>query len=54
MDNRIKNLEKFPVVIQEVLSRYSNVFDTTIKKTMNIPEAELNGVQTYKMLHLQA
>ena len=48
VDNRIKNLEKFPVVIQEVLSKYCNVFDTTINKTMNIPDAELNLVDGYK------
>ena len=48
MDNRIKDLEKFPFVIQDVLNKYSNVFDTTIKKTMNIPDAELNLVDGYK------
>ena len=48
MDNRIKNLEKFPVVIQDVLNRYSNVFDTTIKKTMKVPDAELNLVDGYR------
>ena len=35
-------------MIQEVLSKYSNVFDTTIKKTMNIPDAELNLVDGYR------
>ena len=48
MDNRIKNLEKFPVVIQDVLNRYSNVFNTTIKKTMKVPDAELNLVDGYR------
>ena len=48
VDNHIKNLEKFAAVIQEVLSKYSNVFDTTIKKTMNIPDAELNLVNGYR------
>ena len=48
MDNRIKNLEKFPVIIQDVLNRYSNVFDTSIKKTMNVPDAELNLVDGYR------
>ena len=32
MDNRIKDLEKFPSVIQDVLTKYSNVFDTTMKR----------------------
>ena len=35
-------------MIQDVLSKYSNVFDTTIKKTMNIPDAELNLVDGYR------
>ena len=48
VDNRIKNLEKFPAVIQDVLSKYSNVFDTTIKMTMNIPDAELILVDGYR------
>ena len=39
-DNRIKKLENFPPVIRSVLSKYSNVFDTSIKKTMNVPDAQ--------------
>ena len=38
-DNRIKGLEGFPPAIRSVLSKYSNVFDTFIKKTMNVPDA---------------
>ena len=32
MDNPIKDLEKFPSVMQDVLTKYSNVFDTTMKR----------------------
>ena len=35
-------------MIQDVLSKYSIVFDTTMKKTMNIPDAELNLVDGYR------
>ena len=43
-DNRIKGLEGFPPAVQSVLSKYSNVFNTSIRKTMKFPDAELNLV----------
>ena len=47
-DNRIKGLEGFPPVVQSVLSKYSNVFNISIRKTMKVPDAELNLVVGYK------
>ena len=47
-DSRIKGLEDFPPGIRDVLTKYSKVFDTSIKKTMNVPDAQLNLVEGYK------
>ena len=47
-DTRIKGLEDFPPVIRSVLLKYSGVFDTSIKNTMNVPDAQLNLVFGYK------
>ena len=47
-DNRNKGPEDFPPAIRSILSNYSNVFDTSIRKTMNIPDAQLNLVEGYR------
>ena len=47
-DNRIKDLHKFPEEIREVLNKFADVFDTSLKKCMNVPDAQLNLTEDYR------
>ena len=40
--------QKFLAAIPSVLSKYSNVFNTSIRHTMNVPDAELNLAEGYR------
>ena len=47
-NNKIKGLDNFPEEICSVLSKYKDVFDTSTKKTMSVPDAQLNLKDGYR------
>ena len=47
-NNKIKGLGDFPEELCSVLSKYKDVFDTSIKKTMNVPDSQLNLKDNYR------
>ena len=42
MDQKITNVESFPEEIKVVLDMYINVFDTKLRKSMNVEPVQLN------------
>ena len=47
-DNKIKDLHKFPKEIREVLQNFADVLDTSLKKCMSIPDAQLNLTEDFR------
>ena len=42
VDEKISNFDSFPEEIQVVLDKYINVFDTKLRKSMNVEPVQLN------------